>query len=371
MSQKQLTQERLAQINSQAQKPTFVWPLRILAIFAALIVVGNVGFWPGVTVLVLGLFSVGLVRQSIEKKRKIPLFYTHLGDRFGVAQGACEALSKADRFWYKITSQQIWDWKRNAGANQLVGRGRAQVKRLDPPYISVNAIIWGINAGDTKVMFFPDAVLIYQARRYEAVSYELLGVTYSTTRFVEESPPKDADIIGYTWQYVRVDGGPDRRFSNNRQIPLALYGLLKITSPSGVNAQIQVSNRALAMQFAEKLATGKQREEAGGESSGGKHRTDSNRRSSGNQRRAGNSRSTGGQREAPRNPKHTDGSPAHQILGLRANASQDEIATAYRKMARMYHPDKVSHLAPEFQVLAERRMKEINAAYAELRRKAP
>jgi preprotein translocase subunit Sec63 len=32
----------------------------------------------------------------------------------------------------------------------------------------------------------------------------------------------------------------------------------------------------------------------------------------------------------------------------------------------MYHPDKVASLAPEFQALAEQRMKEINAAFREL-----
>jgi DnaJ-class molecular chaperone len=32
-------------------------------------------------------------------------------------------------------------------------------------------------------------------------------------------------------------------------------------------------------------------------------------------------------------------------------------------MAKLYHPDKVSSLAGEFQVLAETRMKEINRAY--------
>jgi preprotein translocase subunit Sec63 len=32
----------------------------------------------------------------------------------------------------------------------------------------------------------------------------------------------------------------------------------------------------------------------------------------------------------------------------------------------MYHPDKVASLAAEFRELAEQRMKEINAAYAEL-----
>jgi DnaJ-class molecular chaperone len=45
-------------------------------------------------------------------------------------------------------------------------------------------------------------------------------------------------------------------------------------------------------------------------------------------------------------------------------ASQEEIAVAYRKLAQMNHPDKVAGLAPEFRGLAERRMHEINAAYA-------
>jgi DnaJ-domain-containing protein 1 len=35
----------------------------------------------------------------------------------------------------------------------------------------------------------------------------------------------------------------------------------------------------------------------------------------------------------------------------------------------MYHPDKMAGLAPEFQVIAESRMKELNAAYELLKRK--
>lgn len=41
---------------------------------------------------------------------------------------------------------------------------------------------------------------------------------------------------------------------------------------------------------------------------------------------------------------------------------------AYRQMAKMYHPDRVANLAPEFIELAEERMKEINAAYEVLKR---
>jgi preprotein translocase subunit Sec63 len=58
-------------------------------------------------------------------------------------------------------------------------------------------------------------------------------------------------------------------------------------------------------------------------------------------------------------------SPA-EVLGVDANASTEEITAAYRELATQYHPDKVASLADEFRELAERRMKEINAAYRAL-----
>jgi hypothetical protein len=57
---------------------------------------------------------------------------------------------------------------------------------------------------------------------------------------------------------------------------------------------------------------------------------------------------------------------SYEILGIQVGASPDEIKSAYKKAAQHYHPDKVSHLAPEFRDLAEDRMREINAAYEEL-----
>jgi DnaJ-class molecular chaperone len=50
-------------------------------------------------------------------------------------------------------------------------------------------------------------------------------------------------------------------------------------------------------------------------------------------------------------------------------ASVEEIVAAYHQMARMYHPDRLAHLAPEFVALAEERMKEINAAYEQLKKR--
>ena len=59
----------------------------------------------------------------------------------------------------------------------------------------------------------------------------------------------------------------------------------------------------------------------------------------------------------------------YEILGIGVSASKEEIRIAYRKMASLYHPDKVAHLAPEFRDMANRKMREINTAYGSIKSK--
>jgi hypothetical protein len=72
---------------------------------------------------------------------------------------------------------------------------------------------------------------------------------------------------------------------------------------------------------------------------------------------------------------HGNGSPntnanlpsdPYDVLQIPRGASQEEIKAAYKHLAGKYHPDKVLHLGDEFQSLAEKRFKEIQAAYQEL-----
>ena len=59
----------------------------------------------------------------------------------------------------------------------------------------------------------------------------------------------------------------------------------------------------------------------------------------------------------------TDLNTALSVLGIAGPATSDQIRSAYRELIKAYHPDKVAHLGPDLQRLAESKTKEINAAY--------
>lgn len=53
----------------------------------------------------------------------------------------------------------------------------------------------------------------------------------------------------------------------------------------------------------------------------------------------------------------------YEMLGLSRGVGMDDVRKAYRKLALSYHPDRVSHLGPEYTEVAEEKFKMINDAY--------
>ncbi len=53
----------------------------------------------------------------------------------------------------------------------------------------------------------------------------------------------------------------------------------------------------------------------------------------------------------------------YDLLGVPPSATADEIRSAYRTLAQLFHPDRLAHLKPESRDFAENRLREVNRAY--------
>ena len=56
----------------------------------------------------------------------------------------------------------------------------------------------------------------------------------------------------------------------------------------------------------------------------------------------------------------------HVVLGVGEDASQIEIHAAWEELRAKHHPEKAKLMGPEYEALAERRLKEIDEAYQAL-----
>jgi DnaJ like chaperone protein len=63
-------------------------------------------------------------------------------------------------------------------------------------------------------------------------------------------------------------------------------------------------------------------------------------------------------------------SSAYEVLGLQSSATVDEVKSAYRKIAKEYHPDIIQSkgLPEEFMVFAKEKLQAVNGAYSTIKK---
>lgn len=166
-----------------------------------------------------------------------------LVERFAVCNAVGEALSQTHRLWHVYYNVRTQDQKRNAGASNLIQRTRISCVARPLPSIDCNIEPWSIPAGPQQILFLPDRLIVHESGRFAGISYQELDVALEETAFVEvDSVPNDARVVGQTWRFVNKSGGPDRRFNNNRQLPVVAYFKVSLQSRSGMHIVFQLSS---------------------------------------------------------------------------------------------------------------------------------
>ena len=152
-------------------------------------------------------------------------------------------ITKSERVWRIMESRNVIDTKYSSGAKSEVRREICigATKMLFP--FKTNSAVAAFITTKEKLYFLPDALFIVQGNNIGAVKYDDLTFETSGTRFVEDLVvPKDAKIVGSTWKYVNKSGGPDRRFSDNVEYPICVYGCIDIKSQNGLNTKLMFSS---------------------------------------------------------------------------------------------------------------------------------
>jgi DNA polymerase III epsilon subunit-like protein len=154
-------------------------------------------------------------------------------------------LTGSQKIWRVIQSGNIattYQFKTNSGASRLLNRVLASATTSGPKELSTNIAVPAVTAGKAALYFLPDRLLVREGNHFSDLTYAQVNVRAGDTRFIEDgATPGDAVQVGQTWQYVNVQGGPDRRFKNNRVLPVMRYGTLDFASGQGLLWQLQVS----------------------------------------------------------------------------------------------------------------------------------
>lgn len=109
------------------------------------------------------------------------------------------------------------------------------------------------NINGDDILLYPGVAVIPRADgAFALIDLRELEISAEPRGFHEEDGvPSDATIAGHTWAKTNKNGSPDRRFKDNYQIPICVYGNITFQSNTGVTEEFMVSNADAAQAFAD------------------------------------------------------------------------------------------------------------------------
>ena len=230
------------------KRKTFRWfPLTAVAGAAvSLAVLGNAGnpAVSGITLFAAIVASWAARSRDVFAKTTVLLY--ELGPDAEAAyqrlHDAVDELAACGGTWHIEAEGAVSDRKRHAGASSVVRRRPTKPAKGEPPFVKTNLSLPHIPVGRQTLWFFPDRLLVFEPGGVGAVPYDQIRIARQQTRFIEDGTvPNDAQVVGQTWKYVNKKGGPDKRFKDNRELPIALYEHIHFTSVTGLNELVQIS----------------------------------------------------------------------------------------------------------------------------------
>lgn len=201
---------------------------------------------------------LGGTRRELEEQHQ----QARLQTRVDVHPLASEAFAKLGEAFVRLTSCQcIWDTIGQRSTNQIAERTAAsrQIQRVRVHFRTGGCDLinsqWQVprldNANGGDLFLYPAFILFFaSAEGFSLLEYRDLTIVTGVSQFIEdEQVPSDSKCVGSAWLKTNKDGSPDRRFKDNREVPIVEYGKMNLTTSTGMNEEYMVSNLAALQAF--------------------------------------------------------------------------------------------------------------------------
>ena len=217
--------------------------------------------------IIVGIFVKWFKQNRDEKKAYLADLEKQLSECYvNIDINADEQITKSfiellDSYKTLITCKKIWDITSTSKIDKTATRSaasesitRKQIKfgfgNLDIIKSKFDALHFeNANGGDLYI--YPAFIAIVDSNKnFGLIDIREIEFDFISQKFLEEEAvPSDSNVIGHTWAKVNKNGSPDKRFKDNYQIPICLYGNIEIKSSTGLNEAYCLSNHDKAEQF--------------------------------------------------------------------------------------------------------------------------
>lgn len=171
---------------------------------------------------------------------------------------AFEALRKNKKLWQLREVFSNAHKKVHGGADYSIKRLPIKVRKRKPLFLNTNADCYCIRLQKEKLYILPDNIIVKGRKGFGAISFADLNITTDTDLVIENTAPRDAQVVKHTWRYVNKNGTADKRFSNNRQLPVCRYATVTLQSSTGLNAVLYLSNHLTGKEFEDLMKQAKE-----------------------------------------------------------------------------------------------------------------
>lgn len=140
-------------------------------------------------------------------------------------------LITSDKLWQVIGIYELDEnaSKENGSIKVIYERIPVKIRYKTPFYIHANFKVLQVKLDDYTLVILPDHYIITNKSEVGIIETSNTMIRSENNPYAElDDVPEDTEVIYSTWQYVNKDSSKDKRYKDNKKVPICNYRLIQL-----------------------------------------------------------------------------------------------------------------------------------------------